>query len=460
MGRKEKPVRNGSQSDFFQRLQSMDDRYVVLYDVDKRQAWLLHALSALLHLVRASLKLSETLGYPLMLKDDDIQEAGPTLRGNSAARAVLVNPDNLKLKIFENPQKEVVEITLEENLYDDQEKGDEQGQGDGQKQAKTKTKRVTKTQQSWVHFSDKVDDMCHLLESVFDHQQDSGEKDGVSVKMRSSPRRYLEGFQFKDLASAAQRCGPRKATVRSTGAGWVDFVRTIGAVTLFGNGFGELLKPADPVESTKGAEDSNLCDRWVALPEGEDLLAVNTFLIRNIMKKKSMDGKLWELVDGIYWHQPDKAFKCDCAAVTGRQCDRVQVLIPTKFPRLRTRGFQSPASLPEDGAVVFGHSVTFPLIWGDDPQSVPSEKCLLPESLLVLPSRSSLELSTPSLRIGGGSSAVPSIQQVASEATSDSTAPTRRSLRHTFARILRLGNSRQNSSLDKNSEASGKGKRL
>jgi hypothetical protein len=461
LGRKEKPVRNGSQPDFFQRIQSMDDRYIVLYDVEKRRAWLVHALSALLHLVRASLRLSANLGYPVMLKEDDIQEAGPTHRGNSAARAVLTNPDNLKLKIFKNPEREVVDITLEEDLYDDQEKEDEQGQGEGLKQTKITKKRVTKIQRSWVHFSDRVDDMCHLLESVFDHQHDSGEKDGVSVRMRTSPRRHLEGFQFKDLASAAQRFGPRAATLRSTGAGWVDFVRAIGAVTLFGNGFGELLKPAELIDGTKGAEGSNLCDRWIALPEGEDLLAVNTFVIRDIMKKNSTDGKLWELVDGIYWHQPNKAFEhCDCATAIGKQCDRVQVLIPTKFPRLRTRGFRSPASLPDDGAVVFGHSITFPLIWDDDPQSVPSEGRHPPESPLVLLSQSSLEPNTPSLRTGGDSSTVPSTQQVGSETTSDSTAMTRRSLSQTFARIWKFGKSRRSSSLGKNSKASGSGNRL
>jgi len=66
------------------------------------------------------------------------------------------------------------------------------------------------------------------------------------------------------------------------------------------------------------------------------------------MKKKSRDGKLWELVDDIYWHKPDKAF--DFVVATGRQCDRVQVLIPIKFPKLWVRGFRSPASLTEDGA--------------------------------------------------------------------------------------------------------------
>ncbi|KAH6884388.1 hypothetical protein B0T10DRAFT_550846 [Thelonectria olida] len=448
LGRKDKPVRNGSEPDFFRRLEAMDDRYVVFYDVQERRAWLVHALSALLHLVRASLKLSEVRGYPVLLNQDDIQEAESTRKGVAAARAVLINPDNLQLKIFKNPDERVVKTTIEEELGDDQEAGTSQNR------PKVKKKRVTEITETWVHFHDRVDDMCHLLESVFDHQQDGGEKDGISARIRASPRRHLEGFQFKDLASAAQRIGPRmmKFQSRSPGGGWVDFARAIGSVTLFGNGFGELLEPVRSVESAEAAGAVNFCDRWVALPKGEDLLAVSNLVIRDIMKKRSRDGILWELVDSIYWHKPDKAFEvCNCMGTTGSQCDRVQVLIPTKFPKLRTRGLRSPSSLPEDGAVVFGHSVTFPLIWSDDPQSVPDEDIPSVSS----PSVASMEPSVPSTV----PSTAPSTQRGESE-TLDSTAPSRRSLRKWLARHLRIGRSEQSLNLGEDSEASGSGSRL
>lgn len=151
-------------------------------------------------------------------------------------------------------------------------------------------------------------------------------------------------------------------------------------------------------------------------------MATTTSVIRDIRNSVYRDPDtahegLWELTTNCYWHIPDKIFEgCHCADNSdGKACDRVQVLLPTKFPRLLARKFRSPSEpLPANGAVIFGNSWKFPLWWPSEPGSVPTEieQQLLPDSrphsslggsassrvgrLLALPSDSGLGTSVAS----------------------------------------------------------------
>jgi hypothetical protein len=56
----------------------MSERFVLLYDVGDRRAWLVNGASALLHLVIASLKyeLSTPIGYKFLSKVEDLKMVG------------------------------------------------------------------------------------------------------------------------------------------------------------------------------------------------------------------------------------------------------------------------------------------------------------------------------------------------------------------------------------------------
>jgi hypothetical protein len=157
----------------------------------------------------------------------------------------------------------------------------------------------------------------------------------------------------------------------------VDFIRAKGAITLFGDGFGEIFKPTKSDSNAANAPTGSLTashpvyPRWARLPPEKDYLAVSTQLIQDIMEKRADENQqLWKVVDGIYWHKPGKAFEqCDCSTA-GKPCDQVQLLLPKLF-RLRSRGFRNPGQLPENGAVIFGHSTTLPVLWGDEADEVP-----------------------------------------------------------------------------------------
>jgi hypothetical protein len=132
--------------------------------------------------------------------------------------------------------------------------------------------------------------------------------------------------------------------------------------------------------------------------------------LQSVHREPDNEQRLRELSTGIYWHSPDKTFEdCHCGDPGGgMQCDRVQILLPTKFPKLFTRGFRSPPEpLPAHGAVIFGHSVKFPLIWKREACSIPTEWHLQPPELTSQSSDQSdsgLETSVASSSVYGESS--------------------------------------------------------
>lgn len=376
IGRKDRPVRKGKVSEFHKQLEWIEQRFVILYDTGDNRAWLIDGLSALLHVVRASILHRKNLGYPILLNSGDVKEAEPFFTGKAAARAVLLNDHNMALRVYKNPDRVVVKNIQKTN-------------GD--------IESITETQTTWTHFSDKVGDIYSILWNIFDHIIDESSKDGIGAGIRTSHKERLEGFDFMDVASETDPMEPKSTILQGTGSGWIDFARAIQAITLFGNGFGDILRPATAViqpayvdqgpgiPCTTGAVPvqkqvtrTSLCTHWSQLPKGQDLLAVGTAELQYILSRNPRQTKgqqFWELTKDQYWHSPDMTFEnCSCSDTSGMQCDRVQVLLPTKFPKLFARGFRSPVTpLPDNGAVVFGQGPTFPPRWGPKPKSTPKE---------------------------------------------------------------------------------------
>jgi hypothetical protein len=147
IGKRETPARTGGIRDYYRQLWWIETQFIVFYDVVDRRAWLVDGLSALLHLVRASLEHSKTLDYPFDFQAKDLKEAGHEHSGKAAARAVLTNEDNQRLKLYKILGETVVE-KFEEN---------------------GRQKETEKTRETWVRFSDRVNDLYRTLENIFDH---------------------------------------------------------------------------------------------------------------------------------------------------------------------------------------------------------------------------------------------------------------------------------------------------
>jgi hypothetical protein len=393
IGKKDKPVRAAKATDYHKQIEWAEEQFVVFYDCKDRRAWLIDGLSAMLHLVRARLAHRRQVGREVLFTDDDIKEPDTPHTGKAAANAILRNRANMDLKIYEKWNRIVQETSQKLEGKDDVETN-------------------LKTQKTWEQLPDLVGDVYAIMGMMFDIQTDKSTEDGYGTRVHKSPRKHLEGWDFQQVTTGADLF-PKAAVLQDIGLGWVDLVRSINAITLFGVGYGEIIQPVDTVQALSLGREGNPnsahsgppanapqggigCDRWVTLPKNEDLLATTIPVIRDIMENiyRDPDSKkcLWELFTGMYWHSPDKSFEaCDCGTVPGgKQCDRVQVLLPTKFPRLFARNFHSPLEpLPEHGAVIFGHSVKFPLIWKWEADSVPTEGHPQPPQLTVQSSHQS-----------------------------------------------------------------------
>jgi hypothetical protein len=315
-------------------------------------------LSALLHLVRASLKDEENdLFARVSLWDQEaIQEAELGIVGKEAARDVLTNQANWELKLYQQPDEYYEEYATE---WDGQEKAHEEKVGNeqmGDKEVDRKRsgeKKLTeKSKRTFYRFKDRVTRICAVLEQIIAHQSDVESENGIGFKVRKSPKRQLEGFHFRDVATGESPIWPRVTELASTGEGWVDFARATHAITLFGSGFGELLKSSD---------ETPICAHWKSVPTGNDYLAVSVANLQQILEKDgNTDTQPWKLIDDICWYTKHPPFEsCQCsgtAASTAGRCDRVQMLYSQGLLDCTLRNLKSPSHLEKDGAVIFGHS--------------------------------------------------------------------------------------------------------
>lgn len=324
------------------RLKWISKKFAVLYDHRDRRAWLLNGASALLHLVRASLRHDKNDPFKdlFLFDESSVEEPSDPFVGKYAAIRFLTNKVNTSLPIYAKPTESKEEQTTTD--------------------AGARTKIFSSTRRNYS-LKDRIEDIYEILEQIVSHQADIFSQDGVGFRIKYTLRRQLEGFDFMDVATDEDPLWPRVTTINARGRGWMDFTRALHAITLFGTGFGELLRP------TQALDNCFVCLTNVGVPKGEDYLAVCTSDLQELIEKRgSRNTSPWRLVDEIYWHTPDKAFEqCQCKKSSSRKHDRIQVILPASIPGFWGRGFKSPRNLPAEGAVLFGHSWRFPLRWKD-----------------------------------------------------------------------------------------------
>ncbi len=212
-----------------------------------------------------------------------------------------------------------------------------------------------------IRFQNRVEDLCDTLYLIAEYQHRAAGQNGIKLKL--SPRRHLEGWDFRDLALERNHIYPRVACIPTIGRGWVDFVRDVQAIVLFGRGYGEVFRPS--------TERKMICTHWDKLLPDNYHLAAAVGDLRKIME---LDGDANaippRLSDNIAWHQREplpKRFHCK-----GEACVKypgfVQVLLPAKLKAgsAESKSASNPLSKLQDAsAVVFGHNKVFRLFYPD-----------------------------------------------------------------------------------------------
>jgi hypothetical protein len=214
------------------------EKHVILHDTRDRRAWLVDGQSALLHLTRASFSADSrrfpNQNYFKILDSLNKSEDGYTGRASSAE--VLTKQENLDLVV--RSKKDTADQTKGENEY---------------------------------RFRDRVKELFSFLEQMIDHQEDMKDGEGIGFMIMQSPRKLLMGLDFIDIARRSDPCKAKSAELNDAGEAWVDFTRAIHAVTLFGEGLGDLLRPV-----IDGELNSCVRCHWNSCsPNGHDILAVS-----------------------------------------------------------------------------------------------------------------------------------------------------------------------------------------
>ncbi|EXJ66876.1 uncharacterized protein A1O5_10071 [Cladophialophora psammophila CBS 110553] len=343
IGMKDKAIHIDFGDDYVGMLKVMADRHFVFYDVEAKRAWLVDGASGVLHFLRASLhdlRNDRRLRKLFQFDFDKFKDASCDSSGGDAAFDVLSDEENMRLPLYPKMQKIWKETTTKEDSLG------------GLPAAENVEKRMTTS----VCLRDRVEQICHVLAQITAHQDDVHTQSGVGFRLKYTPRRQLEGFDFMDVATNQGTLWPKVTTIQAVGEGWIDFTRAVHALAFFGAGFGELFQPTN-----QGQYNCRSCKWNEGLPRNKDYLAVRVADIKDIMRKKgTKTSRPWRLVDDIYWHAPDEPFAY-CEGSERCEHDRVQVLLPATFPKLY--GLQSPRELAADGAVIFGHCCKFPLRW-------------------------------------------------------------------------------------------------
>ncbi|KAF7520123.1 hypothetical protein G7054_g12877 [Neopestalotiopsis clavispora] len=331
LGRRDKPAKSQRGGFYHDQVREALIQYVVFYDTNEHRAWLLDGATALLHLARASLVADDKNGFPLLHKHDEIREEGKDTETSAPE-------DEDRKRESKHPANDLDPV---------------------------KTEVIVTHKATYYRFSDRVSELYSVLEDIFNHQSDMA-PDGVGFKVSMSPLQQLEGFDFKDIAGGSKTVHPKSVRLGRRGMGWVDLLRGLHAITLFGRGFGEILQ-AKAKESDTDAQLS-LCADWVRVPSNRHYLAVSNTTLRRILEDHGQQDQTPRLLASqLYWHCPDKycegcAAKNDSRTATQDcHCDRVQVILPKTF--FNSRLFQTPQEIPSQGGTIFGHSRKYPVRW-------------------------------------------------------------------------------------------------
>jgi len=349
IGKKDRPLFGCAQIGYRSRLRFIAKQYVVLYDLEEKRAWLVDGLSALLHLVRASLEhdSKDAFNSFFLYKRGQLQEAHSSKYGPDAAATVLFNPANCSLRLFPEDEESWDEETEKKNS-----------------ETETVKEIVSKKRVTFFCLKDRVLEIFSLLERIIDNLNNVQSETGVGFRLRGTPRNTLEGFDFMDVATNNTPLLPHlvKLNISESGRGWVDLARSLQAITLFGKGFDELISPVPG--DAQGACDG--CGYGVSLPVGKDYLATCVDVVERILATRgSTETVPWRLADDIYWHTPGAVFEpCQCAGSGPRKSDRAQVLLPSLFPKMWGRGFASPNWLESQGGIIFSHNWKVPFRLG------------------------------------------------------------------------------------------------
>ena len=273
---------------------------VVLYDHHDRRAWLVPALEVILHIIhtRSCLDL-----YKL--------DRGKTKISYADENA----------KISDQAARRAVMASKDQQLYEGTSPGDKA-----------------------YYVRDATLDIWSLLERMMERDAVITSAPGVAV--HGTMRNKLHGWEFRALVEDKSSFRQKEQVLNKSNGGWVNLVDDTDTIVLFGNGFGEVIKPV--------CGSLDLCSAWKVLPKGRDYLAVGCPMLETLYNEAgSRKTRSYLTSQHLQWHRGSTLFE-KCEERSGCACDRLQQLVYDS--RTTFRRMKPPDELPENGCVIFGQA--------------------------------------------------------------------------------------------------------
>ncbi|KAF7538748.1 hypothetical protein G7054_g2676 [Neopestalotiopsis clavispora] len=321
--------RSAPEGSYLQRLRNLEKVSVALFDSNEKRSWLVDGASALLHLVRATVPANKDAFRPedadhafrqqYKFQWKEARDPGSTPSSNASV-SILMNQGNREQILFH----EMTEAESKE-YYQAMREPAKGGQVvDRLDQEKSET------------FEQRVDKISCFLDLAFQNEENRNE----TRKSYAS----LEGFEFREIAAATVKASRCSTKLPSEGGASIQLCRQLNAVTLFGEGFGDLIKPIL-------AKDDDLCKNWKIVPHDKGYICVQMSYLQQILNTTKERHRLWDYVKSL-WNQPEFSFRKKCACGKEDPCNYAQMLQgPDQFVGVKGDTVDK-ASI--DGAMIFG----------------------------------------------------------------------------------------------------------
>ena len=291
-----------NQNDWVMKLENVGRRgkCVILYDAPEKRAWLVDGYSALVHLFRASLQ-NDSEGRSRDLyretKANDLTAGLPSV-GNRFTLAKLDHLENLEEQKKPHEKSSSVPFAILSSREFCSQELRRQGYGP----TSTGTDAGTR-----FYVADRIIDLVEGLEKIQDLVASSSSDPKPAVGISTPTATVVEGYDFWDVASlgGAVTLQPKSLRLHQVAKGWLKFTRDIKAMTLFGSGFGNILRPAKT--------DKDSCNRclWnMQMPLGKDILALTVadleYLHREEWRTTDTNDRMVRML--FPWRDPASCF--------------------------------------------------------------------------------------------------------------------------------------------------------
>lgn len=303
-------------------MKDLGQEYAILFDTAARRAWLVNGQSVLLHLLRASLEndrdqLSSYLNTPDP-GDSSTEEtaAGPNLvnmvtaQGSPPAAAVVTTQ---AIGSQSGPAFVLTELNKIARCYQDRSGSLLKSDAFRKFRKLTLSERDTikdaddETQANAVYVERRL---IKLLEGLW--------KMSRKGEVHSSEPKTLEGYDFWDLARCRSPLSAKAVKLSAVAEGWIEFTRSLPAITLFASGFGTLLRP--------DCAEGHVCSHCLwnrEAPAGQDILAMSMADLEHLHRPEWRSSDPGErIVKGKFpWPQPAGCFT-PCTRRSAKACSR------------------------------------------------------------------------------------------------------------------------------------------